>query len=60
MIPYFQFETEKYFFQSQQLLHKAYGNDKEAYELAGELGYNTEGPAQTVDIINQIIEQNIE
>ena len=37
-----------------------YGNDKEAYELAGELGYNTEGPAQTVDIINQIIEQNIE
>lgn len=34
-----------------------YGNDKEAYELAGELGYITAGPDQTVDIIREIINQ---
>tara|TARA_B100000424_G_scaffold263671_1_gene251205 strand:- start:28 stop:813 length:786 start_codon:yes stop_codon:yes gene_type:complete len=34
-----------------------YGNDKEAYELAGDLGYMTSGPAQTVDIIRDIITQ---
>ena len=31
------------------------GNDKEAYELAGKLGYITTGPKQTVQIINEII-----
>jgi len=31
------------------------GNDQEAYELAGELGYNTIGPEQTIDIIKEII-----
>lgn len=31
------------------------GNDKEAYELAGDLGFATTGPRQTIDIIDKII-----
>ena len=31
--------ASKYFFQSQQLLHKAYGNDKEAKKIAAHLKY---------------------
>ena len=31
------------------------GNDKEAYNLAGKLGFNTTGPEKTIEIINQII-----
>jgi len=34
-----------------------YGNDKEAYEFAGDLGISTEGPEQTVEIIRNIIEK---
>lgn len=34
------------------------GNDKEAYELAGELGFKTTGPKQTIQIINQIIKEH--
>jgi phosphomannomutase len=34
------------------------GNDKEAYELAGDLGFITEGPEQTIKIIDQIITEN--
>ena len=31
------------------------GNDKEAYELAGDLGFDTSGPDDTIEIINRII-----
>jgi len=31
------------------------GNDKEAYDLAGDLGFTTEGPEQTIKIIDRII-----
>ena len=34
------------------------GNDKEAYELAGDLGFITEGPKQTIDIIDKIITED--
>ncbi len=33
------------------------GNDKEAYDLAGSLGYHTNGPSQTVEIIKNIIKE---
>ena len=33
------------------------GNDREAYELAGDLGYKTSGPEQTIEIIKKIIEE---
>mgnify|MGYP003637515101 CR=1 FL=1 len=32
------------------------GNDTEAYKLAGELGYSTTGPEQTIEIIKKILE----
>ena len=32
------------------------GNDTEAYKLAGELGYSTTGPEQTIKIIKKILE----
>jgi len=34
------------------------GNDKEAYELAGELGFVTTGPEQTIKIIDKIITED--
>lgn len=34
------------------------GNDKEAYELAGNLGYSTSGPAETIEIIDKIITED--
>ena len=34
------------------------GNDREAYTLAGNLGFITEGPEQTIKIIEQIILEN--
>ena len=34
------------------------GNDREAYELAGDLGFITDGPEKTIQIINQIIVEN--
>ena len=34
------------------------GNDKEAYQLAGDLGFITEGPEQTINIINKIIAED--
>ena len=34
------------------------GNDKEAYELAGDLGFSTTCPKQTIDIIDKIITED--
>ena len=34
------------------------GNDKEAYELAGDLGFTTTGPEQTIKIIDKIISED--
>ena len=34
------------------------GNDKEAYELAGDLGFTTTGPEQTIKIIDKIITED--
>ena len=34
------------------------GNDREAYELAGDLGFDTSGPQDTIEIINRIIMEN--
>ena len=34
------------------------GNDKEAYELAGDLGFETTCPKQTIDIIDKIITED--
>mgnify|MGYP003112732973 CR=1 FL=1 len=34
------------------------GNDKEAYEMAGKLGFKTKDPEQTIDIIDKIITED--
>mgnify|MGYP003135022131 FL=1 len=34
------------------------GNDKEAYDLAGDLGFITDGPEQTIKIIDKIITED--